>query len=284
MNLLVLLVSSVLLGGLIAALLLFTQQRTGGAASAVANLAAPLGPARPTILLLGPSGSGKTALFNALAHTNPSATNGTVETAGETKTKTSLKPTYTSQDYNATDYRPSDGAKLRLVDIPGHPKVHGAALASARRKEGRPKLRGVVFLLDAATLEKHASAVANELVRAVDAARRGSANADVPVLVCGNKADLFTAVDADEMRDVLEREIEAIRVSRRKGTRIEGMSEREGAGAGRDDDETAPDAWLDDGASEKTAFTFAQHDIKLGSSSVLKGDVKAIEEFISAVA
>ena len=267
MNLLVLLLSSLLLGTLIAAFFLFTQRNN--AHGPVAGFTAPLAPARPTVLLLGPTNSGKTALFNTLS-----------ATASDNDKTTTIKPTYTSQDYNVTDYRPTiTGAKLRLVDVPGHPKVHNAALEAAGRREGRMKVRGVVFVIDAATLEKAAASVARELVDAVAVARKKDDN--VPVLVCGNKMDLFTAVDAHQVKTVLEKEIQAFSVSRTRNTRIEGMSERDdGVAAGSDDG--GPDAWLLD-ADSSTPFTFDAHDIQVCEASVVKGDVSAIQDFISNV-
>lgn len=91
---------------------------------------------RSSVLILGPSDAGKTALHTTLAFGH-------------------ALPSHTSIQANATLYTtPSPGRTLRLVDIPGHPRLRG------QFTEYLADAAGIVFVVDAATVSRNGPVVA----------------------------------------------------------------------------------------------------------------------------
>ena len=145
--------------------------------------------------------------------------------------------------------------KFLLIDTPGHGKLRHHAVTTITSPQN---LRGIIFLVDAATL----SAGDEGLRQAADylydvlllLQKRGVAKSakiakEVPVLVAVNKMDLFTALPAALVKTSLEAEITKVRASRSKGLLDSGI----GMDEATDDDK---DDWLGEmGSSE---FKFAQ--------------------------
>jgi signal recognition particle receptor subunit beta len=90
---------------------------------------------RTTVLLVGPPDAGKTALYSSLAFG-------------------SALPTHTSIQANSTLYTTSEGRTLRLVDIPGHPRLRD------QFTNHLADTSGVVFVVDSATVSRNGAAVA----------------------------------------------------------------------------------------------------------------------------
>jgi signal recognition particle receptor subunit beta len=171
----------------------------------------------------------------------------------------------------------STAKKFLLIDTPGHGKLRSAALSrldySPTGKASKPskrendaksiqnavnsRLKGVVFMLDAAALSETDDALPQTAEYLYDvllalqkrngAGKSSRAPATVPVLVAANKSDLFTALPAALVKDQLESELGRIRRSKSKGLMDSGV------GADADDREEAEE-WLGEYGSEKFAF------------------------------
>lgn len=185
------LISTVLLAALISAAVYFHQ---AGAVSL------PLGVAlranQPTLLLVGPSNSGKTSLFQSLLYNK----------------KDTL--TYTSQKANHGQLVLEGGKKIKVVDVPGHPKLFGLF------REYRPT--SIAFVLDASTLSKNVNSVAHSLLAVLTFARQQEVN---EVTILANKADFFTALSDEQITELIEAEIQQIRVQK-DGVQMDSIEER----------------------------------------------------------
>lgn len=151
------------------------------------------GPAGNVVLILGPCDAGKTTLFHQL------------------RDRRTL-PTVASMEPNEADVTlksdKAGGARpVRLVDVPGHPRVRG------RFEEYVGRARGVVFLVDSVDFLPRKTEVAEQLYEVL--AHAAVQRRRTPVLLACNKADLGTrAHTVDFLRKRLEKEIEALRGTR----------------------------------------------------------------------
>jgi signal recognition particle receptor subunit beta len=103
--------------------------------------------------------------------------------------------------------------QVTIIDCPGHPRL-GHLL---KQSLATHKPRGVILLLDAATIKKDLNAVANMVYSTLlQLPRPGH------VLVVANKSDLFTALPVPKVREFLESEITSL-----KKTRDESLEEDE---------------------------------------------------------
>jgi signal recognition particle receptor subunit beta len=91
-----------------------------------------------------------------------------------------------------------------------------------------PSLRGIIFVVDSASLDADNASIARDtaaylhdallaLQRRKTGKGKSKAKAEIKVLVAANKQDLFTALPQGAVRERLEVEIERVRLSRRKG-------------------------------------------------------------------
>ncbi|KAI1191672.1 signal recognition particle receptor beta subunit [Nemania serpens] len=258
----------------------------------------------PYVLLAGPSGAGKTALLTLLERGGPApAETHTSQTPQAVELTVSSDPGASTFREAARDDAPGSHKKFRLLDTPGHGKLRGLAMAQLGGDGGKGKgkgkdgkgaagqadsaamLRGVVFVVDAATLDDSVADAATFLHDVLLALQRRagaggtsrSPNA-VHILVAANKLDLFTALPASLVRSNLEAEIGRIRQSRSKGLLDSGV--------GADDIESdEQDNWLGEYGSEK--FTFGQMrefdiDVDVIGGSVLEGDVDKWWDWIAS--
>jgi len=201
-------------------------------------------PASSSFLLLGPSGAGKTALFTLLE-------------SKSSRLAKSIKPTHISQTSSSTTvslpptipiasnrYRSVNDPSLSeasinpvtylLRDTPGHGKLRELQGTSQLRamldpKKSQSSMRGVIFVVDAASLSEQSEALRDAASylhdvllilqkRTLNSSKSSSkATAEVAVLVAANKQDLFTALPPGSVRDKLESEIDGVRKSRSKG-------------------------------------------------------------------
>ncbi|KAI1157512.1 signal recognition particle receptor beta subunit-domain-containing protein [Nemania serpens] len=254
----------------------------------------------PYVLLAGPSGGGKTSLLTLLERGDAAAQTHTSQAPHAVELTASSDAGASTFREAARDDAPGAHRKFRLVDTPGHGKLRGAAMAQlggagqGGKEKGRggkggaqtttttpfgvdaAMLRGVVFVLDAATLDDSVADAATflhdvllALQRRAGAGRSSRSPNAVHLLVAANKLDLFTALPASLVRTNLEAELGRIRQSRSKGLLDSGVGTDE-----IDSDEQ--DNWLGEYGSEK--FTFGQmreFDIEVDviGGSVLEGDV-----------
>ncbi|KAI1115942.1 signal recognition particle receptor beta subunit-domain-containing protein [Nemania sp. NC0429] len=250
----------------------------------------------PYVLLAGPSGGGKTSLLTLLERGDAAAATHTSQAPHAVELTVSSDAGASTFREAARDDAPGAHRKFRLVDTPGHGKLRGAAMAQLVGGGGggsgggtggndAAMLRGVVFVVDAATLDDEVADAATflhdvllALQRRAGASRTSRAPGAVHVLVAANKLDLFTALPASLVRGNLEAELGRIRLSRSKGLLDSGVGADD---VGSDEQ----DGWLGEYGSEK--FTFAQmreFDIEVDvlGGSVLEGDVDKWWDWISS--
>ncbi|KAI0006474.1 P-loop containing nucleoside triphosphate hydrolase protein [Xylariaceae sp. FL0662B] len=257
----------------------------------------------PSIVLAGPPGAGKTALLTLLERgadrpvaTHTSQTPQSVELTVSTDHK-SGRPITTPYREAARDDAPGKHRKFLLIDTPGHGKLRAQALnhlfpgngsGDAGAEKGAPndRLRGVVFVVDAAALDDNladAAAYLYEVLLALQrrtgAGRTSKTPNAVAVLVAANKADLFTALPASLVRGHLEAELGRIRQSRSKGLLDSGVGVDE-VGAAEDQD-----VWLGQYGSDK--FTFDQMrefdlEVDVVGGSILEAKVDKWWDWISS--
>ncbi|KAG6031132.1 hypothetical protein E4U41_007707 [Claviceps citrina] len=224
----------------------------------------------PTILLLGPDKAGKTSLATLLERGTQPAETHTSQTAHsielEASTDDAAAPgqgSSSSSSFRKHADSSSGGSsggtytKFLLVDTPGHGKLRNVAMGRLSRAE---KLKGVVFMVDAAALGAEQDGLAPAAGYLYDVllslqkragegstGRRKPAAAAVPVLIAANKMDLFTALPAKLVRSQLESELGRIRASRSKGLLDSGVGDDE---VGSEEQ----DSWLGEYGSEKFSF------------------------------
>ncbi|EEQ27373.1 hypothetical protein McanMca71_005746 [Microsporum canis] len=187
-------------------------------------------------LLLGSSGSGKTALCALLekrvaSNFGPRPTH----TSQVSSTVTvSLHPTIRkgSDKYRSiNDPTIAQAAKQQVTfslrDTPGHGKLRDLEVITqlldpAKQKQSKSRIRGVIFMIDAATLldPGQLADIARYLYDVLAILHRFSSSTrsrNIPILVAANKQDLFAAIPPKMVKEKLEAEIEAVRETRRKG-------------------------------------------------------------------
>ncbi|CAE6520898.1 unnamed protein product [Rhizoctonia solani] len=187
----ILIVASLVLAVLIAFILSFTRRRPSSK--------------RTSVLILGPSDAGKTALYSTLAFGR-------------------ALPTHTSIQSNSTLYTTSHGRTLRLVDIPGHPRLRG------QFTDHLQDTAAVVFVVDSASIARNGAAVAEHLQSVLRALSTLPASQPVPqLLIHAHKSDLVQKHQAvTRVTAVLERELEKRRAAQAGGVGVEGLGETEG--------------------------------------------------------
>ncbi|KAI8626912.1 signal recognition particle receptor beta subunit [Xylariaceae sp. FL1651] len=241
----------------------------------------------PSILLAGPAGGGKTSLLTLLERGDAAAETHTSQVPHAIELTVSSDAGASTFREAAREDAPGSHKKFLLIDTPGHGKLRGAAMGqlggdgksnmkSQTQLGDSAMLRGVVYMLDAATLDDSLADAATYLYEVLLALqkRAGSGRTSrspnaVHVLVAANKLDLFTAMPASLVRSNLEAELGRMRQSRSKGLLDSGV--------GTDDiGSEEQDNWLGEYSSEK--FTFGQmreFDIEVDviGGSILEGNI-----------
>eukprot|EP00730_Choanoeca_flexa_P011242 TRINITY_DN24153_c0_g1_i1.p1 TRINITY_DN24153_c0_g1~~TRINITY_DN24153_c0_g1_i1.p1 ORF type:complete len:252 (+),score=69.96 TRINITY_DN24153_c0_g1_i1:39-758(+) len=136
------------------------------------------------VLLVGCKSAGKTCLYLRLIH------------------KLYGKKTVTSIEANEAQLDLGDDRSVRIVDIPGHPRLAENVLQSHTKEA-----QAIVYVIDSASFNKEVRPVAellfNVLVR--------PELQDTPVLVVCNKQDIVTAAKSSSIVRKLEKELTQLR-------------------------------------------------------------------------
>lgn len=160
------------------------------------------------LLLVGPSDAGKTAILSTLAFT------GTL-------------PSHTSLQVNTSVMPLSPVGILPVIDIPGHPRIRD------QFQEHLVNARAVAFVVDASTISRNGSTVAEHLHHVLHAITSLPPSHLVPaLLILANKCDRMktasssgspTDVAISRVRTILERELEKRREAQSSGMGVEGL-------------------------------------------------------------
>jgi signal recognition particle receptor subunit beta len=162
------------------------------------------------VLLMGRTDAGKTMLFAKLTQDrNVLTVSSLIKNVGWTKNLIPKEP----------------GREVQLIDIPGFERIRWDVFESSKSL-----CKGIVFILDSVTITKDSQECADILYRILvdpEVQRRKLA-----VLVVCNKQDEVAAKDMDVVTEILEKEINSIRITKynpttRKGNKNEFLGKAE---------------------------------------------------------
>ncbi|KAI0362396.1 P-loop containing nucleoside triphosphate hydrolase protein [Trametes cingulata] len=164
------------------------------------------------VVLAGCSDAGKTAILTTLAYQQ-------------------TLPTHASMQTNAALVAlPSTHRTLRVIDVPGHPRIRG------QFQEHLPHAKGIAFVVDASTVSRNGAAVAEHLHMIMHALTSLPPSRETPsLLIVAHKCDLLkgtASASAEQLainrvRTILERELEKRRASHVNGVAVEGLGEED---------------------------------------------------------
>jgi len=147
------------------------------------------------VLVCGVSDSGKTSVLGQLV-------------AGK------ALETVTSMIENRHTWSAEGGSSVDLVDVPGSERVRGTLV----EKYG-PGSRGILFVIDSATITKQIRDVA-EFLHSILSLPAVASNSP-PLMVLCNKQDVGVAKGESVIKSLLEKEVDKVRVSR--GNQLAGL-------------------------------------------------------------
>ncbi|KAI0647312.1 signal recognition particle receptor beta subunit-domain-containing protein [Trametes meyenii] len=165
-----------------------------------------------TVILAGCPDAGKTAILTSLAYQQ------TLPTHASMQTNTSLVAL------------PLSHKTLRLIDVPGHPRIRGQI------QDHLPNAKGIAFVVDASTVSRNGAAVAEHLHLIMHALTSLPPSHNTPsLIIVAHKSDLLKStanVSAEQLainrvRTILERELEKRRASHANGVAVEGLGAEE---------------------------------------------------------
>lgn len=145
-----------------------------------------------------------------------------------------------------------------LVDFPGHPKLSGGLV------DYLAKARGIIFVIDAATLARNLRNVTDYLygILAEPIVRKQK----TPILIVCNKTDLVTALKEAKAKILLEDEIARLRTTRSAAHDAVGGDVQEDSYLGFE--------------GEDFKFDHLENPIEFASCSVVNDNIEAVTEWI----
>ncbi|KAJ8456155.1 hypothetical protein ONZ51_g12252 [Trametes cubensis] len=160
------------------------------------------------VILAGCSDAGKTAILTTLAYQQ-------------------TLPTHASMQTNAALVAlPSSRKTLRVVDVPGHPRIRD------QFQEHLPQAKALAFVVDASTVSRNGAAVAEHLHMIMHALTSLPPSRSTPsLLIVAHKCDLLKGtanasaeqLAINRVRTILERELEKRRSTHANGVAVEGL-------------------------------------------------------------
>ncbi|KAI6118828.1 signal recognition particle receptor beta subunit-domain-containing protein [Pisolithus croceorrhizus] len=188
-----------------------------------------------SVLLVGPPDAGKTAIFSSLVYNQ-------------------ALPSHTSLQINSAHVVLPPSKTLRIVDVPGHPRIRD------QFREHLRSAKAIVFVVDASTVSRNAPAVAEHMHHVFHAITSLPPSQPTPkVLVLAHKTNLVktgvssssvTEVAIARVRTVLERELEKRKASQAGGVGVESMDAESESELGG----------LECGGTAGSAFKFSEWD------------------------
>lgn len=145
-----------------------------------------------------------------------------------------------------------------LVDFPGHPRLSGGLV------DYLAKARGIIFVIDAATLARNLRNVTDYLygILAEPIVRKQK----TPILIVCNKTDLVTALKEAKAKILLEDEIARLRTTRSAAHDAVGGDVQEDSYLGFEGDDFK--------------FDHLENPIEFASCSVVNDNIEAVTEWI----
>ncbi|KAI0723987.1 signal recognition particle receptor beta subunit-domain-containing protein [Cerioporus squamosus] len=160
------------------------------------------------VILAGCSDAGKTAILSTLVYQQ-------------------TLPTHASMQTNAAIMAlPQAHNTLRLIDVPGHPRIRD------QFQEYLPHAKAVAFVVDSSTISRNGAAVAEHLHMILNALTSLPPSRGTPsLIIVAHKCDLLKAsatasaeqLAINRVRTILERELEKRRASDANGVGVESL-------------------------------------------------------------
>eukprot|EP00899_Mesostigma_viride_P022640 jgi/Mesvir1/3560/Mv12026-RA.1 len=207
------------------------------------------GSKRDTFLLLGLCGAGKTSLFLKLRDGN--TRNGTVTSMAANKGCFLLA---SEQKGGQRGGRP-----VRIVDVPGHPRLQ--ALVEGELATGT--VRALLLLVDAAEFTQNRHSVAERLYDVLTMPQ--VARSRLPLLVACNKMDKPNAASVGHISKMIEKEISKLRKTKHSLSETEAGGGKKGAQLG---------------GEGEFSFSHIRNEVSFQGISVAEGQLEPVEAFI----
>ncbi|ODV93716.1 hypothetical protein PACTADRAFT_4619 [Pachysolen tannophilus NRRL Y-2460] len=175
-----------------------------------------------TFLICGPNNSGKTSLFYLLA-------TGKVPSYPP---QMSQVPNFKENYQLPSSAKVSIGENFKLIDYPGHPKLLNLYLyKDLKNKKFLKNCKGIIFVLDSSSInEFEIGKMLYEILSKTEFLPNG-----VDILVACNKSDLFQSKPVFKIKEILEAEMNKIRINNSKNINKIDSSEGDIVDGGEED-------------------------------------------------
>ncbi|ODQ65602.1 P-loop containing nucleoside triphosphate hydrolase protein [Nadsonia fulvescens var. elongata DSM 6958] len=179
--------------GLLAILLVFVGRSYLGSSSQLKS-------ANPSFVITGPANAGSTSLFSYL-------------TSGRVPIDTATSQVGNEERDFKLPMEVDTPYVFDLIEFPGQLKVRYEAMSYL--KQHRKNIRGLVYVVDAASGAKGIALAAEYLLDILTETEKQAGGVDI--LVAANKSDVFNAISSKRLKEAMEAEIDRLRKSRSKG-------------------------------------------------------------------